>query len=94
MLPRDLKPEQFSGYPPMARKLATENLQSLQNLPLSFLPSLLRELIEYDYKFPAEGRSLERELANLRSLSESKWKEWFGEFERVQLSFRSRNSTG
>ena len=86
MLPRDLKPEQFGAYPPMARKLATDNLQSLQNLPLSFLPSLLRELIDYDYKFPAERRALERELANLKSLSEPKWKEWFAEFERIQLS--------
>jgi len=86
MLPRDLKPERFGGYPPMARKLATDNLQSLQNLPLSFLPSLLRELIEYDYKFPAERRALERELANLKSLSEPKWKEWFADFERIQLS--------
>jgi hypothetical protein len=86
MLPRDLKPEQFGAYPPMARKLATDNLQSLQNLPLSFLPSLLRELIDYDYKFPAERHALERELANLKSLSEPKWKEWFTEFEQIQLS--------
>ena len=86
MLPKDLKPEQFSGYPPMARKLAIDNLAALQSLPLSFLPSLLRELIEYDYKFPAERHSLERELANLKALSESQWKEWFGEFEQIQLS--------
>src|SRR5882672_10906946 len=86
MLPRDLIPEQFRGYPPMARKLAAENIQSLRSLPLSFLPSLLRELIEYDYKFPTERRSLERELANLKSLSELQWKERFTEFERIQLS--------
>ena len=86
MLPKDLKPEQFSRYPPLARKLALENLRSLQNLPLSLLPSLLRELVEYDYKFPVERRSLERELANLSVLSESQWKEWFGEFAGIQLS--------
>ncbi|MBS1839837.1 MAG: hypothetical protein JSS69_03335 [Acidobacteria bacterium] len=86
MLPRDLKPEQFSGYPPLAQRLATGNLQSLRNLPLSFLPSLLREMIEFDYKFPAERRSLERELANLKVLSESQWKEWFSEFAAIHLS--------
>ena len=86
MLPRDLKSEQFSSYPPEARKLATDNLDTLRKLPLSFLPSLLREVIEYDYKFPVERRALERELANARRLSESQWKEWFGPLERIALS--------
>jgi len=57
MLPRDLKTEQFAGYPPEARKLATSYLGTLQQLPLSFLPSLLRELIDYDFKFPAERKA-------------------------------------
>ncbi len=86
MLPRDLKPEQFTSYPPLARKLVLENLRTLQQLPLSFLPSLLREVIEYDYKFPAERRALEKELANLSSLSPDQLKEWFGDFVRIQLS--------
>jgi hypothetical protein len=82
----ELKPEQFGGYPPEARKLAVENLRVLQALPLSFLPSLLRELIEYDYKFPAERNALERELSNLNKLPEQDWKNWFGQFEQIQLS--------
>lgn len=86
MLPSDLKPEQFNGYPPLARKVATENIIALRKLPLSFLPSLLREIIEYDYKFPAERRALDRELANLAALYEEKWKEWLGAFEQIQIS--------
>jgi hypothetical protein len=86
MRPSDLKPEQFSNYPPLARKLATGNLTTLRKLPLSFLPSLLREIIEYDYKFPAERRALERELDNLSSLSADQWKEWVGEFEQIKIS--------
>ena len=86
MFPPDLKPEQFSGYPPEARKLALEYLGTLQRLPLSFLPSLLREVIEYDFKFPVERKALERELANLRSLSAGESKEWFREFAGIQLS--------
>jgi hypothetical protein len=86
MLPRDLKPEQFSSYPPEARKLATDNLDTLRRLPLSFLPSLLREVIEYDYKFPVERRALEGEIQSARGLSESQRKEWFGPFERIELS--------
>lgn len=86
MLPRDLKPEQFNRYPPDARKLATEYLESLRPLPLSFLSSLLREVIDYDYKFPAERRSLERQLANLQSLSGAQRTEWFSEFESIRMS--------
>jgi hypothetical protein len=82
----ELKPEQFSAYPPEARKLAVENLRVLKMLPMSFLPSLLRELIEYDYKFPAERNALDRELSNLNKLSEEDWKNWFGKFEQIQLS--------
>ena len=46
MRPEDLKPEQFNAYPPEARKLALEYLETFRRLPLSFLPSLLREVIE------------------------------------------------
>ena len=83
---RELKPDQFSSYPPEARKLALANLRVLQMLPLSFLPSLLRELIEYDYKFPAERSSLEREISNFDSLTPEQGKEWLGAFEKIQLS--------
>lgn len=86
MLPRELKANQFSGYPPLARKLVVDHLAALERLPLSFLPSLLREVIEFDYKFPVERRALEKEIANLSSLSEGQRAEWFGEFEKIQLS--------
>lgn len=86
MLPADLKPEQFNSYPPQARKLALDYLGTLQRLPLSFLASLLREVIEYDFKFPAERESLEKELANLRSLSPQESKDWFRGFAEIQLS--------
>ena len=86
MLPLDLKPEQFNGYPAEARKLVADNLAALQRLPLSFLPSLLREVIDYDFKFPAERRALENELANLRSLSAEQAKDWFQGFAQIRLS--------
>ncbi len=86
MLPIELKPEQFSGYPPEARKLVTNNLAALERLPLSFLPSLLREAIDYDFKFPAERKALERELANLNSLSAEQIKDWFQGFAQIHLS--------
>lgn len=86
MLPRDLKAEQFSSYPPEAKKLATSYVSTFQQLPLSFLPSLLREIIEFDYKFPAERRALERELANLQSLSSTELTEWCAEFAAIKLT--------
>ena len=86
MLPRDLKAGQFAGYPPEARKLVTNHLGTLQQLPLSFLPGLLREIIDYDFKFPAECKAHERELANLSSLSAEQMKDWFEGFEQIRLS--------
>jgi hypothetical protein len=86
MLPRDLKAEQFAGYPPEARKLAVDYLGTLQQLPLSFLPSLLRELIEYDYKFPVERQAISKELAKLSSLSPNEMRQWFQAFSQFSLS--------
>jgi hypothetical protein len=86
MLPAELKPEQFSGYPAEARKLALDYLETFRRLPLGFLPNLLREVIEYDFKFPAERESVEKELANLRALSPADTQEWFRAFLAIQLS--------
>jgi hypothetical protein len=86
MLPQDLKAEQFAGYPPQARALAIAHLDALKQLPLSFAPSLLREVIDYDYKFPAERAGIDRELANLSSLSPAQIKDWFQAFSQLSLS--------
>lgn len=86
MLPSELKAEQFSGYPPQARALVTKNLDVFRRLPLSFLSGLLREAIEYDYKFPAERNALEREIANLAQLSSDERGQWLQGFEKITLS--------
>lgn len=69
MLPAELTVERFSKYPPQARAIAVSHIQLLSTLPLSFLPLLLRELIAYDWKFPAERRDLDNQLSYLTSLS-------------------------
>jgi hypothetical protein len=92
MLPSKLKPEQFNGYPPEARKLAVNYIGALQRLPLSFLPSLLREVIEYDFKFPVERRAVEIELANLASLSPEQLNDWFQGFAQIRLSSQLEQS--
>jgi hypothetical protein len=86
MLPRDLKAEQFAGYPPEARGVVTAHLPALRQVPLAFVPSLLREAIDYDYKFPAERKAIDRELEYLSSLPEAQIKEWFAEFGQLSLS--------
>ncbi len=86
MLPSDLQADQFAPYPPQARKLAVANLAALKQLPLSFLPSLLREVIEYDFKFPAERSAIDNELANLSALSSAQIAEWFHAFSLLSLS--------
>jgi hypothetical protein len=86
MLPRDLTAEQFAGYPPEARKMAVAHLAALQQLPLSFAPSLLREVIDYDYKFPAERAAIDRELGYLSSLSPAQMQECFQAFSQISVS--------
>jgi hypothetical protein len=91
MLPVDLKAEQFAGYPPGAKALAVAHLKTLRQLPLSFLPSLLREEIDYDYKFPAERSAIDRELSILGSLSPEQIHDWFRAFSQFSLSEKLEN---
>ena len=86
MLPRDLNPEQFTSYLQEAKKLAVQHLGTLQRLPLSFLPSLLREVVDYDFKFPLERTDLEKQLAYLASLSAPQLENWFRGFSQIHIS--------
>ena len=86
MLPRELQPEHFAGYPQEARGLAVAHIAAFRQLPISFLPSLLRELIDYDFKFPAERSTIDKELATLASLGPSEIHDWFREFEPLTVS--------
>ena len=86
MQPTELKPGRFSNYPPEARKLAEHYTATLAQLPPSFVPSLLREVIEYDYKFPVERKAVEKELETITKLSPSDRAEWFAGFEQIKLS--------
>ena len=85
MTPANLQPESFAAYPTEAKQLALAHLAALRRLPLSFLPSLLRELVEYDYKFPAERVALARELSTLSSLTSVQLQEWFSDFSQLKV---------
>lgn len=86
MQPSDLKPEEFAKYPLEARKLIVVHLEAVRQLPLSFVPNLLREVIDYDFKFPAERFAIERELAVISSLSGTEREDWFRGFAQITLS--------
>lgn len=86
MQPLHLKPEDFSKYPPEARRLMDARLDVIRQLPLSFLPNLLHEVIDYDFKFPAEQSAIERELGVISSLSPAERDDWFREFGQITLS--------
>src|ERR1700728_74621 len=86
MLPSQLKADQFSAYPPQARQIAANRIALFEGLPLAFLPLLLRELIAYDWKFPAERRELDHQLAYLGSLSAQQLADAMAPFGALHLS--------
>jgi hypothetical protein len=69
MQPIELKDASFAKYPPQARALATKELALLRELPLALAPILLRELISYDWKMPAERRELMKQFLYLSALT-------------------------
>jgi hypothetical protein len=85
MLPRDLKASDFAGYPPQARQLAAGQVSLLQQLPIGFLPLLLREIIAYDWKFPPERNELDHQLAYLETRSPVERRQLLAGFEKLRL---------
>jgi hypothetical protein len=91
MLPRNLQPENFTAYPPEARKVVLDHIEAIRQLPVTFLPSLLREVIEYDFKFPAERGAIDEELSTMAALSPSQAREWFQPFQSISISLKLEN---
>lgn len=86
MLPTQLQAEQFDKYPPEAKRIVIARIAIMQQLPLTFLALLLREVIAYDWKFPAERRELDRQLAYMGSLSADQIQQLMGPFAQLHLS--------
>ncbi|MDQ6666422.1 MAG: hypothetical protein M3Z23_18745, partial [Acidobacteriota bacterium] len=86
MTPNELQAASFRAYPPEATQLAAREVELLRKLPLAFLPLLLRELIAYDWKFPAERKALDRQFAYLKNLSPAQLQTAMREFARLRLS--------
>src|SRR6516165_6409820 len=86
MLPNDLTADHFKSYPPEARALAVRHLDIFHQLPLSFLPRMLRELIAYDWRFPAERKDLDRQLVFLRGHSEAEIQSLMAPFVKITVA--------
>ncbi len=86
MLPDQLTAASFTAYPPEARQLATRQIALLRRLPLAFLPLLLRELIVYDWKFPAERAELDRQFTYLGSLEPGAFQTVMAAFAQLRLA--------
>src|SRR5579859_4784138 len=86
MLPSELKAATFAEYPPLARKIATEHVALFQLLPVSFISLLMRELIVYDWKFPAERKEMDDQLSYLGSLETEQRQAVLAPFAKIQLS--------
>ncbi|HVW85951.1 MAG TPA: hypothetical protein VHB50_14780 [Bryobacteraceae bacterium] len=86
MLPNQLTAENFNAYPPEAKALAAGQIELLRQLPLAFVPLLLRELIVYDWKFPAERRDLDKQFRYLSNLSPDQFRAAMASFAGLKLS--------
>jgi hypothetical protein len=86
MRPNEIRAEHFNGYPRMARQLLTGEIETFRRLPLAFAPLLLRELIEYDWRFPVERRALDREMAFLKTLPPQAFERLMADLVQIRLS--------
>ncbi|MDQ2900926.1 MAG: hypothetical protein M3Y07_14180 [Acidobacteriota bacterium] len=86
MIPSELQAASFRAYPREAKELASRKIELLRKMPLAFLPLLLRELIAYDWKFPAERKALDRQFAYLELLPPAQLQEAMREFAQLRLS--------
>lgn len=86
MLPAQLHADLFTGYPPQARRMAVDNLGLLRELPLGFVPLLLRELMVIDWAFPVEQRETGAQLTYLRGLSRDELRRLMAPFAQLRLT--------
>ena len=86
MQPRDLAAGNLAAYPPQGRSLAVAHIDTLRQLPLALLPSLLREMIQYDFLFPVERTTIEKQLAALATMNQQQLSDCVREFGEISLS--------
>jgi hypothetical protein len=86
MLPQNLKPEYFKDYPHQGRDAAIAHLAILRQLPLALAALLLKEMIAFDWKFPAERDEVARQFQFLGGLSPEDLNRDLEAFAKLRLS--------
>lgn len=86
MQPSQLKAADFNSFRPIARKIAVQYLPTLQQLPLAFLPFLIKEMNSLDWQFPAEREDLVQQLSYLAALPASDRAREMGPFSQLRLA--------
>lgn len=86
MLPSEINAHEFKDYPPQARQVAISHIALLRRLPLAFVPLLLQQIQQYDWKFPAERHEIDHQLSYLSSLSNNQFSQLVAGFKRIKLS--------
>jgi hypothetical protein len=86
MTPGNLQVESFAAYLPQARALAIEHLESMKRMPSILLAAMLRQIIQYDWSFPAERHQLVRQLNLLSHLDADSFNSLMSPFASIPLS--------
>jgi hypothetical protein len=85
MMPAQLTTASFATYPSQAHSFALQYLDVLQKLPLPLATTMLREIVFYDWQFPAERRNLESQFVWLRARSDAERQEILHGFAQLSL---------
>jgi hypothetical protein len=85
MQPQDLRAEDFARYPSKGRAFAVANLSVLRKMPLAVLPAMLGQIIDYDWRFPAERRDLAAQFHYLEGLSPAALSDLVAPFSAIHL---------
>ena len=85
MTPDQLTAASFSGYPPQARQFAVAHLALLQQLPIAVAPAFLREIIVFDWRFPAERETFEKQCVWLESLAPEQRARLLAPFQQITM---------
>lgn len=86
MVPANLTSESFDAYPPQGRKSVVARIELLRQLPLAFVPLLLREMIVYDWKFPAERLEMDLQFSWLAALPSAELSRAMAGFAAIRLN--------
>jgi hypothetical protein len=85
MTPDQLTAASFASYPPKARQFAVAHLALLQQLPIAVAPAFLREIIVFDWRFPAERHTFEQQCVWLESLAPEQRARLLAPFQHISM---------